>query len=938
VSEIRLVATDKKGNTSTRTFDYKSDLTVPTASAKAARPPLVDGFYGAPVDVTFSGSELSQVIANSGVSYVRYRVDGGAWQQAANNSNVTISTDGSHVIEYHAVDFAGRESGTATLANDSPPPPDVPLTVNLDLRPPVPSAAATPAPNAAGWANDTTTIDLAASDGAGSGVKEIFYSATGAQPIGATTIPLEFASVDITAPGTTTLAYQARDRVGNLSTPKKVTVKLDKTPPAASLASPTEGTVYRSGTISMGGTASDGLSGLARVEFIVDGWVVATDTAAPFSFALDSSTIPDGIRQIGLRATDAAGNQSVSAHTVYVNRTANTYLLGRPPHTTSSTDATFSFSAWNTAATYECSLDGAAFASCTSPKGYLNLALGQHTFRVRSKVGGVLDSTPVVYTWLIEPPVPARTTLASVGAPAASNGPSSSATGRFVAFQTTGALVAGDTNNLADVYVRDRDTDRDGIFDEPGATALVRVSVGTDGGQATGQSRAPAISADGRFVAFASDAANLVAGDTNARRDVFLRDRDIDADGVFDEAGATSTIRVSVSNTGAQGDMNADGPAISGDGRYIGFDSLSTALAPGGNGYFQVYAYDRVTNQLTRVSSTADGVAGAGHSSKPAFSADGRFVAFVSNALNLAGVPSEHFQNDVYVSDRDSDRDGVFDEPGATKIVKMSYSLAAGGPNGYVAYRPAISSTGRFVAFESSASNLVVDDGNGFEDVFVRDRDADRDGIFDEARATTLARVSVSTSGLQANGTSAFPDGVSLSGDGRYVAFSSIAKNLAPEATSGYIQVFLRDRKTGRTSLGSVTSSGGQGSLRSDSPALSSNGGYLAFASDSINMTPDDGTSDLDLFTTKVDLVAPETSVTAGPRFFTAATSGTFSWTATEVGVTFTCSLDHAAYVPCSSPRLVSGLAPGEHVFQVRATDLSGNTDPTPDAREWVVQ
>jgi hypothetical protein len=103
-------------------------------------------------------------------------------------------------------------------------------------------------------------------------------------------------------------------------------------------------------------------------------------------------------------------------------------------------------------------------------------------------------------------------------------------------------------------------------------------------------------------------------------------------------------------------------------------------------------------------------------------------------------------------------------------------------------------------------------------------------------------------------------------------------------------------------------------------------------------MTSDDASSDLDVFSARVDLVPPDTSITSGPRFFTSSNTGTFSWDATEEGVTFTCSLDHAAFTPCASPRSVSGLAPGEHVFQVRATDLSGNTDPTPEVREWVVR
>jgi Tol biopolymer transport system component len=937
ITQIRAVATDGAGNTSTHTFEAKIDRSSPLAQATAARAPLVDGYYGAPVDVVLTGEDCRSV-ACSGVSHIRYQVDDGPWQDIKDSGAVNIAMDGTHVIRYHAMDFAGRESGRPFHPEDPAVPEDLPITIRMDRKAPVTSAITTPIRNAAGWHKEDVAVELVANDGAGAGVEQITYSATGAQQIASTTAPGSLAEVRITAPGTTTITYTARDRVGNAAAARTVVVNLDKTVPSAALGAPASGAVYRTGTITLSGTASDPLSGLALVEFLVDDVVVNTDTTAPYSYALDSAIIPDGIRRGAIRATDRAGNVRTSERVIYVNRTSNTYLRSRPARTTTSTSASFTFSAWDTGSTYECSLDGAAFAACTSPKSYSGLAVRNHTFTVRAKSpSGVLDATPASYTWMIQPPPAARTTLASVSpSSAVSNSgeaPAASTSGRFVAFQDSAALAAGDTNGMIDIYVRDRDTDRDGIFDEAGAMKTVRVSVRNDGVQTNNHSSRPSISGDGRFVSFRSLATNLVDGDTNGFADIFLHDRDTDADGVYDETGAVSTRRVSVSETGAQSNAHSENPSVSANGRYIAFDSYAGTLVPGDTGYFDAFVFDRIAGTLKRMSVTSTGAQGLGQSSRPAMSADGRFVAFLSNARNLTGTT--HHMDDIYVRDRDTDRDRVFDEPGQVAIVKMSLSTAGGAPDGYVTHRPAISSTGRFVAFTSNARNLVPGDTNGQADVFMRDRDTDRDGIFDETGATSLVRVSVSSTGAQADRASTE---VSITGDGRSVAFESSATTLAPGATSGFSQIFLRDLKGRTTRLGSVTSTGAQGSLRSFLPALSESGGYLVYVSDSVNMTPDDATSDRDIFTSKLETVPPDTAILTGPKFFTTATTASFTWSATEAGVTYTCSLDYGPYGLCVGPKSYSGLRAGVHVFQVRATDASGNTDPTPAEREWTVR
>jgi Tol biopolymer transport system component len=235
-----------------------------------------------------------------------------------------------------------------------------------------------------------------------------------------------------------------------------------------------------------------------------------------------------------------------------------------------------------------------------------------------------------------------------------------------VAFESDAEFPStNDTNGFFDVFVHDRDADRDGIYDEAGEISTVRVSVRSDGTEADAASGDPTISTDGRFVAFESFATNLVANDTNGFFDVFVHDRDTDRDGIYDEAGEISTVRVSVDSAGAEGDNNSNFPSISSDGRY---------------------------------------------------------VAFESNATNLV-ADDTNGSADVFVHDRDADGNGAYDEPGAISTVRVSVDLAGVEGNGN-SNNPSISADGRSVAFESDADNLVAGDTNTAPDIFVDDLQA----------------------------------------------------------------------------------------------------------------------------------------------------------------------------------------------------------------------
>lgn len=188
--------------------------------------------------------------------------------------------------------------------------------------------------------------------------------------------------------------------------------------------------------------------------------------------------------------------------------------------------------------------------------------------------------------------------------------PAISADGRFVAFATYARLVPRDSNERLDVFIHDRQTG-----------SCTRVSVDSQGGEANSDSWEPAISDDGRFVAFASRASNLVPGDSNDSEDIFVHDR---------QTGATT--RVSVSSQGDEANFGATLPAISADGRFVAFESRSSNLVPGdSNGTSDIFVHDRQTGATTRVSvDSQDGQANGESRGPGSLSDDGRFVAFQS--------------------------------------------------------------------------------------------------------------------------------------------------------------------------------------------------------------------------------------------------------------------------------------------------------------------
>jgi Tol biopolymer transport system component len=186
----------------------------------------------------------------------------------------------------------------------------------------------------------------------------------------------------------------------------------------------------------------------------------------------------------------------------------------------------------------------------------------------------------------------------------------------------------------------------------PQVGSIERVSVASDGSEGNDYSAYPSISADGRYVAFESWASNLVDGDTNYSYDVFVHDR-----------WTGETTCVSIASDGTHGNNFSYSPSISANGRYVAFSSDANRLVSGDtNNSTDVFVHDRWTGETTRVSIASDGTQGNDVSSDPSISADGRFVAFQSSASNLV-ISDTNNASDIFVHDR---------QAGETSIVSIA--------------------------------------------------------------------------------------------------------------------------------------------------------------------------------------------------------------------------------------------------------------------------
>lgn len=345
------------------------------------------------------------------------------------------------------------------------------------------------------------------------------------------------------------------------------------------------------------------------------------------------------------------------------------------------------------------------------------------------------------------------------------------------------------------VYVADTGNDRivkycPSSIQPPAGTFLASTS--TAGDQGDNVSSSPVMSHDGRFIAFTSDASNLVEEDQNRASDVFVRDL---------QTGETT--RVSVSSAGEEGNNASVGPDISDDGRYVAFESYADNLVQDDdNATSDIFVHDRLTGQTELISQTDDGE----QPDQPAYAANisgnGRYVVFTTPANNLAPVATNSRTN-VYLHDRVT---GEFEW--------ISRGLGGTAPNAHTgAWDNAISADGRYIVFETMASNIVVDDTNGQQDIFVYDRISQQ-----------IRRVTGRTIFGEPNAWSGFS---AISDDGSRIVFSTYANTFNAYDNDGLLDPYVYDLLTGHISWLGV----GFGSA-AHFPVLSDDGRYLVFISD----------------------------------------------------------------------------------------------------------
>lgn len=410
------------------------------------------------------------------------------------------------------------------------------------------------------------------------------------------------------------------------------------------------------------------------------------------------------------------------------------------------------------------------------------------------------------------PYITERVNLTNAGSQMASGNlqdpPQISQDGRYVAFSTSSTtIVSGDTNGDPDIFVRDR---------KLGTT--VRANVSSTGAELSqGYGSGFNMSANGRFIIFASNNNNVVPGDTNGVRDLFIRD-----------LKNNTTERVSLTYAGGQSAGATDGEAdISADGRYVVFTTAASDFVSGDtNGVYDIFVRDRKLSTTTLLSKSNSGALANAQARWPSISCDGSYVTFVSGATNLVSGDTNGF-SDVFLVDRIADE-------------VANITLAGNGAvgSGYAD----VSCSGGKIVMRSDASNLIANDTNGVADIFTYK-------IFDDV----YERVNVNSAGGQTSLSSPGTTMNAMDFSGRYITFSS-DEALTMDDTNNTRDVFLKDSEDGSIQRVSKRSSTVEASGSSQLSHMSLDGREVVYASGDTGLVTGDTNSSEDIFVSKTGI------------------------------------------------------------------------------------
>ncbi len=543
-------------------------------------------------------------------------------------------------------------------------------------------------------------------------------------------------------------------------------------------------------------------------------WNVLTTSATPVDngvlYSLDTTSLSDGTYTLKLTAEDTAGRKFYFRSYLNTKNTPSTpknllteakdgqiKLYWQKAAADSSLTLDYEIYRSTTKGTYSATPDAtvstASYTDVGVEKGRLYYYkirakntdnLSAYTGEVKAKLG---------FHWPID-----RISTDSAGVESSKGGwtPTMSADGRYIAFDSNSSnLAPGDTNDTWDVYIRDTQT---------GTTT--RVSTDSSGTEGNNASWWASISPDGRYVTFASYASNLVAGDDNDESDVFLKDT---------QTGTVTRISEDAVGNDANGDSWIS--SISADNRYVVFYSkASNLVANDTNARYDVFLKDTTTGSVQMVST--DSANNPGNNSSfidypSVVSSDGRYVTFYSKSNNLVANDTNE-KYDVFLKDM---------QTGLTSIISTDTGGNLGNSGSYT---PTMSDDGRYISFDSYASNLVVGDSNGAYDVFVRD-----------TQAGTTQLVSTDTSNNKGNNDSFWS---TISGNGQHIIFESSATNLTADGNSSY-NVFVKDLQAGGISMVSTDYSGNFGNhWMATQAVISADGKVFAFDSYAKNLVEND--------------------------------------------------------------------------------------------------
>jgi len=391
--------------------------------------------------------------------------------------------------------------------------------------------------------------------------------------------------------------------------------------------------------------------------------------------------------------------------------------------------------------------------------------------------------------------------------------PDISDAGRWVVFESVGyTLVENDTNGKSDIFLRDRELQ-----------TTVRISQGMNGEEANGDSFSPRITGDGRYIVFSSDASNLVEGDVKNAEDVF----------VYDTTNK-QTEMISIAENGEYFNRSSMFPDISADGRYIIFQTLATNWGNNdSNNSWDALLYDRETKKIINTNVSSEGAQGHSDATSPRISADGLFVCFTSLAFNLVVGDTNEYDIFLYdVLNEETSRVSVASDGSQTTGFVDSEGIEVKGDS----HSCSLSADGRYIAFQSPANNLVQDDFNEMNDVFVHD-----------SVLQTTERVSLSSTNEEGNGHTGVS---SISSNGRFIAFQSGSTNFGDNNKQNKNQ-FIKDRELGDLKLVNYATDGTT-RISDDSfymkSNISGNGQHIAFQSSQSNLTLGDTNETWDTF------------------------------------------------------------------------------------------